>query len=164
MNANATLRAPERAPRTKSAPRSNGLLVPKAPQSKLLLPRRVAAANAGVPIRQMLSSRHALHVKGSVCKPVIDYDRPGTDDDTDPFAEADFLLGKRVYRDELIRRVDPFGRDYYWIGGEVPSGRSDERGTDIWAVTHNLVSITPILMDLTNHTLIEKVQDWGLAP
>jgi 5'-nucleotidase len=73
-------------------------------------------------------------------------------------------LGKRVYRDELIRRVDPFGRDYYWIGGEVPSGRSDERGTDIWAVTHNLVSITPILMDLTNHTLIEKVQDWGLAP
>src|SRR5205814_2005587 len=26
-------------------------------------------------------------------------------------------LGRREYNDELIRRKDPFGRDYYWIGG-----------------------------------------------
>jgi 5'-nucleotidase len=70
-------------------------------------------------------------------------------------------LGKRIYRDELIKRKDPLGRDYYWIGGEVPSG-VEEVGSDIWAVTHNYVSITPILMDLTNHELIEQVRAWQL--
>jgi 5'-nucleotidase len=73
-------------------------------------------------------------------------------------------LGKRIYRDELIKRVDPFGRDYYWIGGEVPSGVEGDPGTDIWAVTHNYISITPILMDLTNHILLETVRGWDLRP
>lgn len=72
-------------------------------------------------------------------------------------------LGKRIYRDELIRRKDPFGRDYYWIGGEVPSG-VEEEGTDIWAVTQAYVSVTPIRMDLTNHVLIEQVKAWELKP
>src|SRR5437868_10101662 len=36
-------------------------------------------------------------------------------------------LGRREYNDELIRRKDPFGRDYYWIGGAPPGGgRSEE--------------------------------------
>jgi 5'-nucleotidase len=73
-------------------------------------------------------------------------------------------LGKRIYRDELVKRVDPFGRDYYWIGGETPSGMEDDPGTDVWAVTQNYVSITPILMDLTNHKLIETVEAWGVKP
>jgi 5'-nucleotidase len=72
-------------------------------------------------------------------------------------------LGKRIYRDELIKRTDPFGRDYYWIGGEIPSG-VEEEGTDVWAVTQNLVSITPIRMDLTNHALMEQVEAWNLQP
>jgi len=72
-------------------------------------------------------------------------------------------LGKRIYRDELIRRTDPFGRDYFWIGGEPPAGELEE-GTDIGAVHENYVSITPILMDLTNHTLIERISGWNLQP
>ena len=32
-------------------------------------------------------------------------------------------LGRREYNDELIRRKDPFGRDYYWIGGKPTRGR-----------------------------------------
>lgn len=70
-------------------------------------------------------------------------------------------LGKRIYRDQLIKRKDPLGRDYYWIGGEVPSG-VEEVGSDIWAVTQRRVSVTPILMDLTNHQLVEKVKAWQL--
>ncbi|MBI3763668.1 MAG: 5'/3'-nucleotidase SurE, partial [Chloroflexi bacterium] len=30
--------------------------------------------------------------------------------------------GLRVYRDELVRRLDPRGVPYYWIGGEAPTG------------------------------------------
>ena len=31
-------------------------------------------------------------------------------------------LGKRVYQDELIERLDPRGIPYYWIGGPPPTG------------------------------------------
>jgi 5'-nucleotidase len=70
-------------------------------------------------------------------------------------------LGKREYRDELIKRVDPFGRDYYWIGGGPPGG-AGEPGTDLHAVANGYVSITPVGIDLTNHDLIEKIADWQL--
>ena len=36
-------------------------------------------------------------------------------------------LGKRVYQDELIQRVDPRGIPYYWIGGPPPSGLARRR-------------------------------------
>ena len=31
-------------------------------------------------------------------------------------------LGRRVYQDQLVERVDPRGIPYYWIGGPAPSG------------------------------------------
>ena len=36
-------------------------------------------------------------------------------------------LGKRTYQDELIRREDPRGVPYYWVGGSPPDGRCDPR-------------------------------------
>ena len=71
-------------------------------------------------------------------------------------------MGLRIYYDELVRRVDPKGRPYYWIGGQEPGGVLEE-GTDLWAVAHNHVSVTPIQLDLTAHTLIERVEGWGLG-
>jgi len=68
-------------------------------------------------------------------------------------------LGRRIYRDRLIERQDPFGRSYYWIGGDEPTGFAEE-GTDIWALANNYVSVTPIHMDLTNHALIERLKEW----
>ena len=70
-------------------------------------------------------------------------------------------LGRREYNDELIRRKDPFGRDYYWIGGAPPSG-AGEPGTDIHAVEAGYVSVTPIELDLTNHDLLEQIASWDL--
>jgi len=71
-------------------------------------------------------------------------------------------LGRREYNDELIRRKDPFGRDYYWIGGKPPGG-AGEPGTDLHAVAGGYVSVTPIELDLTNHALIEQIAGWGLT-
>ena len=31
-------------------------------------------------------------------------------------------MGKRIYQDQLIERLDPRGIPYYWIGGPAPSG------------------------------------------
>ncbi len=72
-------------------------------------------------------------------------------------------LGQRIYRDVLIERQDPQGKNYYWIGGEPPTGVEDE-GTDIWAVRHKFVSITPVHLDLTSHALIDPLKSWESEP
>ncbi len=69
--------------------------------------------------------------------------------------------GTSVYRDELVPRIDPYGRPYYWIGGEAPTGDMDAVGTDMWAVYHGYVSITPIDLDLTVHSLIDNLKGWS---
>jgi 5'-nucleotidase len=69
-------------------------------------------------------------------------------------------LGKRIYRDALIERQDPNGRKYYWIGGEPPSGDIAIEGTDVWAVAHRFISITPVHLDMTSHALIEHLKPW----
>lgn len=69
-------------------------------------------------------------------------------------------LGKRIYKDRVIRRIDPHGKDYYWIGGEEPSWER-EQGTDFQAIEENQVSITPITFDLTNYKAMASLQDWA---
>lgn len=68
-------------------------------------------------------------------------------------------LGLRIYRDELVRRADPRGKPYYWIGGDVPTGVAEE-GTDIGALADNYVSITPVQLDLTAHQVLSDMREW----
>jgi 5'-nucleotidase len=70
--------------------------------------------------------------------------------------------GLRQYNDELVTREDPYGRPYYWIGGAAPGGDTSEEGTDIWATYEGYVSITPIDLDMTNHSLLMEMSNWGL--
>ena len=69
--------------------------------------------------------------------------------------------GKRTYEGELQKRTDPFGRDYYWLGGELPVDHL-EPGTDVSAVHSNSISVTPIHMDLTDHSALDTLNDWQL--
>ena len=68
-------------------------------------------------------------------------------------------LGHRVYREVLIERRDPRGVPYYWIGGEPPTG-IQEQGTDLEALSHGYISVTPLHMDMTQHRLLEDVRRW----
>jgi 5'-nucleotidase len=68
-------------------------------------------------------------------------------------------LGKRVYRDVLIRRLDPKDRPYYWIGGDPPGGEPEE-GTDIGALARGYVSVTPLNLDMTDAGLMARLADW----
>jgi 5'-nucleotidase len=68
--------------------------------------------------------------------------------------------GLRIYRDALVRRKDPRGRPYYWIGGDAPSGKIED-GTDIGALHDGYVSVTPVKLDLTAHPMIPLVQEWS---
>jgi 5'-nucleotidase len=71
-------------------------------------------------------------------------------------------LGKRAYQDELIRREDPRGVPYYWVGGPPPLGKLIP-GTDVHALANNRVAVTPIQLDLTADRSLERLRDWGLA-
>jgi 5'-nucleotidase len=71
--------------------------------------------------------------------------------------------GTRIYRDQLVRREDPRGRPYYWIGGDAPTG-IPEPGTDIGALEAGYVSITPIQLDLTAYHFMDDLKKWGWKP
>ncbi len=70
-------------------------------------------------------------------------------------------MGERVYNDALDARLDPRGRPYYWIGGSAPTGIPDD-GTDVGALSHGYISITPIQMDMTAYTFMEKLKAWNI--
>ncbi len=67
-------------------------------------------------------------------------------------------MGRRNYQDEIIRREDPRGISYYWIGGADPSHFA-EPGTDFEAIENKKVSITPLHRDLTNSAAIAVLEE-----
>jgi len=71
-------------------------------------------------------------------------------------------LGRRHYPARVHRRTDPFGRAYYWLGGDPPEDVLEE-GTDVKAIAERCISITPVHLDLTHYDLIPEVSTWGLA-
>jgi 5'-nucleotidase len=58
-------------------------------------------------------------------------------------------LGTRVYNDAIVKKIDPRGRDYYWIGGAAPTWEPGS-DTDFAAVEEGYVSLTPLLLDITD--------------
>lgn len=71
-------------------------------------------------------------------------------------------MGRRDYQDEIIRRVDPRGAAYYWIGGAAPSHIA-EPGTDFEAIEHQRISVTPLHRDMTNHEALAILRDHGIT-
>jgi 5'-nucleotidase len=66
-------------------------------------------------------------------------------------------LGKRVYTEGVIERLDPRGRKYYWIGGEQPTWHPGS-DTDFEAVQAGYISLTPLHLDLTHHESIARLR------
>ncbi|MCX5970235.1 MAG: 5'/3'-nucleotidase SurE [Coprothermobacterota bacterium] len=65
-------------------------------------------------------------------------------------------LGRRRYRERLTKGNDPFGRPYYWIAGE-PEVEENGEGSDSQALEHGFVSITPFFLDLTDYTMLARL-------
>ncbi|MCL4378464.1 MAG: 5'/3'-nucleotidase SurE [Actinobacteria bacterium] len=57
------------------------------------------------------------------------------------------------FKDIFIKRVDPRGRDYYWMDGEFEQV-SENQDSDYVAVKNNFISITPIQHDMTDYKKI----------
>jgi 5'-nucleotidase len=68
-------------------------------------------------------------------------------------------LGKRLYKQVVVEKEDPRGRQYFWIAG-TPEWQEEE-GTDHAAVSSGLVSVTPLHLDLTDYRDLEQNAQWS---
>lgn len=66
-------------------------------------------------------------------------------------------LGKRIYHQMTVERVDPRGKKYYWIGGGEPDWEREE-GTDLDAIDRKFVSITPLHLDMTDYASFDRLR------
>ena len=66
-------------------------------------------------------------------------------------------LGKRMYSIHIQKRLDPRGREYYWIAGDPIE--TDEEGTDVYTIRGcDCPTITPISLDCTSN--LGLMEDW----
>lgn len=68
-------------------------------------------------------------------------------------------LGFRHKSEPIVRSEDPRGRPVYWVGA-AGIGQDAGEGTDFDAVANGYVSVTPLQIDLTRHTMIEDIGNW----
>jgi len=64
---------------------------------------------------------------------------------------------KAVYEDWYEKRIDPRGRDYYWLCGEILS-RNLEQDTDRTLLSRGYITLTPLTFDFTDSELLSKLQ------
>jgi 5'-nucleotidase len=79
--------------------------------------------------------------------------------------------GIRRYHDLFQKRIDPRGKTYYWLAGEVLEDVEDLNNgpyqnflTDVEAIRKNLVTITPLKYNLTHAAGLEVLGDWLTVP
>ncbi|TCJ15722.1 5'/3'-nucleotidase SurE [Rubrobacter taiwanensis] len=70
-------------------------------------------------------------------------------------------LGRRVYMDELVEVEDENGRTCYDIYNHPPHYREEE-GTDFAAVAAREISVTPVHLNLTDHTGLQELESWDV--
>ncbi|HQR67195.1 MAG TPA: 5'/3'-nucleotidase SurE [Thermoanaerobaculia bacterium] len=65
-------------------------------------------------------------------------------------------MGRRRYGENIVEKIDPRGRPYFWIGGVHVDTHAD--GTDLTAVADGWVSITPLHLDLTDYRSLDELE------
>jgi 5'-nucleotidase len=70
--------------------------------------------------------------------------------------------GNVAFRDRFEKRVDPKGRVYYWMTGQMIAP-DEESHMDHNAVLDGYVSITPIHYRLTNHDFLDELMSWDFS-
>lgn len=78
--------------------------------------------------------------------------------------------GLRRYFDTFQKRVDPRGKTYYWLSGEILQDIDQpkhlhlppEVETDVQAIKHNYITIVPLHFNLTYPPGVDELQQLGL--
>ena len=69
-------------------------------------------------------------------------------------------LSQRRYHKPVVEKMDPRGGSYFWIAGERISWARKEP-SDHNAVAKNMVSVTPLHLDLTDYEALNSLKNWG---
>lgn len=65
------------------------------------------------------------------------------------------------WEDRFDKRLDQFGRPYYWLTGEFLN-QDMEEDTDLYALSNGYVSIVPIQFDMTSYKVIDQFKIWEI--
>ena len=69
--------------------------------------------------------------------------------------------GFREYGSDAQRHTNPRGEEYYWIGLHPLIWKASiDKTCDFEAIRENFVSITPVMLDMTSHGDIKKLENW----
>ncbi len=74
-------------------------------------------------------------------------------------------LSHRRYHKPIVEKIDPRGVSYFWIAGERESwARTTPSDHDV--VEKNMVSVTPLHLDLTDYDSLKSLKKWerSLSP
>jgi 5'-nucleotidase len=78
------------------------------------------------------------------------------------------IEGIRVTRQEtsplreiLHKRIDPRNQTYYWRGIETHTVNQGA-DTDVGALSHNYISVTPVHCDMTDYQAMEHIKRWDI--
>lgn len=69
--------------------------------------------------------------------------------------------GKSKWDDIYEGRMDPYGKQYYWLTGKLDDVDFTP-DTDQHAVKNNFASVTPIHFDLTDYKTYDRIKDWNI--
>lgn len=89
-------------------------------------------------------------------KSLLNINIPALDED-DIAGIAVTELGRKMFTDNYEKRIDPRGKVYYWMAGELITEPVDAN-TDIAAVRNNKISITPVTYEMTNENTISDLE------
>ena len=76
-------------------------------------------------------------------------------------------MDPRQYWEQFERRVDPFGRTYFWLTGRPVPGENTapydadaQMMTDLQALADGYVTVTPLMHDMTCHRAAQEMAQW----
>ncbi len=67
--------------------------------------------------------------------------------------------GIRLYNDQFEKRIDPRGKEYFWLNGQTLN-IAEAKNSDIYALEQNKISISPISLNLSCHESVENLKHY----
>ncbi len=65
---------------------------------------------------------------------------------------------KGVWKEDFEKRVDPYGREYYWLTGELHNMEPENENADENALKNNYASVVPVKIDFTDMSSFQELR------
>jgi 5'-nucleotidase len=64
---------------------------------------------------------------------------------------------------EFAKRLDPQGRNYFWLTGHFENHEPEAEDTDEWALAQGFISIVPVKIDMTAYQAMAEIEKWDFV-